>query len=248
MIMCSDMSERTAKSRNKGENMKKIGMVVAIMNELGGVFRKFGSPKETVWHGSMDVHVFERGETVLYVAHSGAGEIGAAAAVQLLASVYGVELIVNFGVVGGLTAEMKKATSAIVTRVVHYSYDTSAFDGTVPGQYIEFPDVYIPVSEDLVEKAASLYPKLPLVTIASADRFVADPEEKRALHDKFGADICDMESAGIALTAYRNRVPVLMIKTVSDGIEGGAEEFAKECVRTAEMALQTAIEVIGGLE
>ena len=228
--------------------MKKIGMVVAIVNELDGVFRKFGAPEETIMHGSMDVHVFRRDEIMLYVAHSGAGEIGAACAVQLLVSVYGVGLIVNFGVVGGLTDEMKKATSAIVKRVVHYAYDTSAYDDTVPGQYIEFPDVYIPVSEALAEKASLLHPELPLVTIASAARFVASPEEKRLLHKNFGADICDMESAGIALTAHRNGVPVLMIKTVSDGIEGGAAEFHKECVRTAEMALETAMEVIGGLE
>ena len=235
--------------RPEGEkSMRKIGMVVAIANELGRVFRKFGDPKETILHGSMDVHVFDCGKYTLYVAHSGAGEIGAAAATELLIACYGAEFIVNFGVVGGLTEEMKRATSAIVKRVVHYAYDTSAFDGTVPGQYSEFPDVYIPVSESMTERAAALHPDLPLVTIASADRFVADPEEKKALHEQFGADICDMESAGIALTAHRNGVPVLMIKTVSDGIEGGAEEFARECVRTAEMALETAVEIIGGLE
>lgn len=228
--------------------MKKIGMVVAILNELDAVFRSFGEPKETVWHGTMDVHVFERGGMQLFVAHTGAGEIGAAAATELLISLYQVSFLVNFGVVGGLTEEMSKAKSAVVKRVVHYAYDTSAYDRTVPGQYIELPDVYIPVSEEFVQKAQERFPELPAVTIASADRFVASPDEKRALHEAFGADICDMESAGIALTAYRHQVPVLMIKTVSDGIQGGAEEFWRECARTAAMALQTAVEILGGLQ
>lgn len=227
--------------------MKKIGMVVAILTELSAVFKKFGEPKETIWHGTMDVHLFENDKISLYVAHSGAGEIGAAAATELLIAHYGVDLIVNFGVVGGLTDEMAKAKSAVVDRVVHYAYDSSAFDGTVPGQYSELPDVYIPVPQDLVERALELFPELVRVTVASADRFVDLTEEKRALHKDFDADICDMESAGIALTCYRNSVPCLLVKTVSDGVTGGAEEFGKESAKTAEIALKIVYELLGGL-
>jgi len=227
--------------------MKKIGMVVAIVTELEAVFREFGEPKETVYHGTMDVHLFEKDGVSLYVAHCGAGEIGAAAATELLISVYQAELIVNFGVVGGLTEDMSRQKSAVVTRVVHYAYDTSAYDGTKVGQYIELPDEYIPVTEKFVKFALERHPELYPATIASADRFVASADEKRALHERFGADICDMESAGIALTAYRHAMPVILVKTVSDGITGGAEEFASESKRTAEMALRLAYELIGGL-
>ena len=45
------------------------------------------------------------------------------------------------------------------------------------------------------------------------------------LHRRFQADICDMEAAGILLTCNRNRVPCLLLKMVSDGLSGGAEEF-----------------------
>lgn len=228
--------------------MKRIGMVVAILREISAVFKEFGTPKETVHHGATEVYLYETDGVSLYVAHSGAGEIGAAAATQLLISLYGVDLLVNFGVVGGLTHAMSAKRSAVVERVVHYAFDASAYDGTKVGQYAEFPDVYIPVTESLVEKAVSVCPELVRATIASADQFVDSPEEKRALHDAFGADICDMESAGIALTAYRNRVPVLMIKTVSDGIAGGAAEFEKECRKTAEQCLKIAFQVIGGLQ
>ena len=34
-----------------------------------------------------------------------------------------------------------------------------------------------------------------------------------------------MEAAGILLTCNRNRVPCLLLKMVSDGLSGGAEEF-----------------------
>ena len=56
-----------------------------------------------------------------------------------------------------------------------------------------------------------------------------------------------ISSAAIALTAYRAGVPALLIKTVSDAVTGGAEEFLAACRRTAsicmEMALKLAKEV-----
>ncbi len=60
---------------------------------------------------------------------------------------------------------------------------------------------------------------------ASADRFVSGSKDKAYLHETFGADICDMESAGILLTCNRNKVPCVMLKAVSDAMEGTGEEF-----------------------
>ena len=50
-----------------------------------------------------------------------------------------------------------------------------------------------------------------------------------------------MESAAIALTAYRGGVPALMIKTVSDAVTGGAEEFLTACRRTASICMEIAL-------
>ncbi|MCI6093895.1 MAG: 5'-methylthioadenosine nucleosidase, partial [Clostridium sp.] len=72
-------------------------------------------------------------------------------------------------------------------------------------------------------------------------------DEKRSLHDEFNADICEMEAAGIALTCNRSSVPCLLIKAVSDAVEGGAEEFAREIDRCAELCLETLEGVVSGL-
>ena len=60
---------------------------------------------------------------------------------------------------------------------------------------------------------------------------MADNAEKKSLREKYGASICEMESAGVLITCKNAGVPCLIVKAVSDG-EGGAEEF-NELVRTA---------------
>ena len=221
--------------------MKKIGMLVAV--EIDAVLSRYGEPVKKEQIGSLEFSTYETPEYELVVCHSGVGEILASAGVQLLISLYHADMIVNFGVVGGLTEEMAVAKSCIVERVVHYDMDISGLDPVRPGQYGFMPDEYIPLEPAFIEKALSVMPDLKTVTCASGDKFVADPDKKRALHDRFGADICDMESAACALICRLNKVPCLMIKTVSDGIDTAAL-FYEECERTSKLALDLADSII----
>lgn len=223
--------------------MKKIGMLVAV--ELDAVLQKFGTLLEPIHMEGFDVYEYQMEDAHIYVLPSGAGEIPAAAGTQLLISVFQVDVIINFGVVGGLTKEMKLARTCVVEKVVHYDYDTSAVDECEPGRYMdEYPDVYIPTTKSLVEKALVVEPKLKKVICASGDKFIADRSKKEQLHQQYQADICEMEAAGIVLTCNRNKVPCLLIKTVSDSISGGAEEFLQAIDQSAEICLEITQKII----
>lgn len=215
--------------------MKKIGMIAAV--EIDAVKKRYGQPKERTSLAGFDLYVYEEGDVRLYVLHTGAGEISAAAGTQALITGLGVELIVNFGVVGGLTDEMTDVRLCVVEKVVHYQFDTSAFDHCPVGQYVgEYDDIYMPFTPSLVEKAASLA-GLKKVICASGDKFVEPREEKAWLHERFGADICEMEAAGIVKTANRNHLPCLSIKMVADSIGGGAEEYSSAFEASSDACL-----------
>ncbi len=222
----------------------KIGMIVAVQGEIEAMLKKFGTPMSEEKFPGYEVKMYLVSGNELYVTRSGAGEISAAAAVQMLISVYQVSLIVNFGVVGGLTPEMSLSSTAVVTKAVHYDFDTSAIDNCEPARYLDYPDVYIPASEELYKLACEIEPDLKPVICASADKFVSDPKAKTDLHEKYHAHICDMETAGILLTANRNRVPVLLIKAVSDSVDGGAEEFAKMLKDAAYTCVSVMLKVL----
>ena len=142
---------------------------------------------------------------------------------------------------------MALARTVVVESVVHYDFDTSDWDGCEVGRYAAYPTPRIPATPELVARARALFPELRAVVCASADKFVGRAEEKRRLHERFGAEICEMEAAGVVLTCSRAGVPCLLVKTVSDGITGGAEEFSKEVTRSAEICLAITDEIIRSL-
>ena len=179
--------------------MKKIGMLVAV--EMDAVLRRYGTAERVETRHGFTMHQYNMNGYELYVLRSGAGEIAAAAAAELLIDRYEVEMIVNFGVVGGLTEEMAQTKTCVVERVVHYDFDTTAYDKCLPGQYMGYPDEYLRPSPVLIDKAVTLFPELRRVTCASGDKFVDGREAKSALHERWGADICEMEAAAVVLTS-----------------------------------------------
>lgn len=215
--------------------------------ELDAVINRYGKAAHEEVCAGIGIMEYRTGYGVLYVAHSGPGEIAASAAASILIGHYGAEMIINFGVVGGLTPDMSLAHTVVVDRVVHYDFDAHEIGWGETGKYPDLPDRFIPVSPELAAEALKIFPELRAVTCASADKFVGSPANKRELHRLYGAQICDMETAGIALTAMRAGVPCLVIKTVSDSVEGGAEEFGRELARSSAVCIDIADRIINGM-
>ena len=69
-------------------------------------------------------------------------------------------------------------------------------------------------------------------------------EAKSALHERWGADICEMEAAAVVLTCDRSGVPCLLIKTVSDGLTQGGEDFGTALGHTSALCLEVADRII----
>lgn len=222
----------------------KVGMVVAV--EMKAVFEKYGKPISQKHINAFEVLRYAVNNNVdLYVVRSGAGQIGASATTQFCISVLGCELILNFGIVGGLTTEMKSVSTCVVGKIIHYDFDTSAIDeGYKIGRYSENPDEYIYPTPELVAKAVNICPELKIVTVASGDKFIGDTKEKTRLHTEFGADIVEMESAGIVLTCNRNGVPVLSIKCVSDSLGDNPNEYYQNFEKSSRLCLDTMDRII----
>ncbi len=224
---------------------KTIGLVVAV--ELDAVLAKYGTPAEILQYPGYSVKTYRMDHFTLYVVDSGAGEISASAAAQFLITKFDVDMILNFGVVGALTAEMAVSDLCIVERVIHYDYDTEAWDHAPRGQYPGMDSPYMYPSPDLVAAARRIAPALAPVTCASADKFVDRAEDKSALRECYQADICEMEAAGIVRTCIRNQVPCLLIKAVSDSLTGGGKEFASELRRASTVCFDIVDQVLQAL-
>ena len=246
LFICNNKIIQSKDYKYEGVNkVKNIGMIVAV--EIKAVLNKYGVPIKKLEFPGYSVYQYKLGENNLFVIHSGAGEIAAAMATQFLISQFEVDFIVNFGVVGGLTHEMALAKTCIVESVVHYNFDTSEADGCEVGRYLEYPSVYISTTKEIVDKAVEIEPTLKKVICASGDKFIAQKEKKEEIHNTFNADICEMEAAGIVLTCNKNKIPCLLIKTISDSIVGGANEFKSAINESARICLEVTNKVLSNI-
>ena len=239
-LLLSNISDRIAA---KPSGKRRIGIIVAI--ELDAIFKLYPKWKKLDAPQGFSLIYVDKGDYEIYILRTGMGTIAASAGVQYLCAKYNVASIVNFGVVGGLTPDMKQLKVCLVDQVVHYKYDCSEFMDLAVGQVDEHSSIYLKPSEALVKSALSVMPDLPVVTCCSGDKFVGTAEEKMHLHDTFGGHICDMESAGIVLACELNKVPCLMLKAVSDGLADGAEGFYAELQNASLRCLEVADQIMG---
>lgn len=201
-----------------------IGIVVAMQSELDPFL--VGKEFATEQVGANVVYSLDiAGKQVFITKLATVGEICAAACTQMLISRYDVSIILNFGVVGALTDNAKLCDVVVVDSVVHYDMDTTAIDDVEVGRYTIFDTVAIPTSARLLSLATSIDSQLTCVRCASADKFVEDISTKHHIASSFGAQICDMELAGIVITASMSDVEVLSIKAISDSLVGDGGEF-----------------------
>lgn len=208
----------------------RIGIFTAMEKESKS-FLQFAEKQTSV--GAVKVYQLKLGKHDAFLCcPSTIGEIAASAACQMLISKFNVDVILNFGVVGALTDDASVLSTMYVESVVHYDMDTSEIDEFPVGRYCCFDDVAVQCDKDLLQKALQLE-NLPVVRCASADKFVGDANQKLFLHNHFGADICDMESAGVLFCCKFNNVPCLIVKCVSDSLMGNGGEFKENAEKAA---------------
>lgn len=214
-----------------------VGIIVAIEEEKQAFLEMFGEP-DIVYDDCPGYEVdtwLNVCQSRIYLLRSGYGEIAAAAATQYLIDNYVVDYIINYGVVGGLHEDHFVQKVGVVRKVVHYGFDLSV-GGYPVGRYPNQESLSIsPIEEALPQECLA---KLPEFVCASADKFVGPGVPKRKLREKFGADVCEMEAAGIVITCNRNHIPCSFIKAVSDSVDEGEEAFEQNVASAARACVE----------
>jgi len=147
--------------------------------------------------------------------HGGWGKIAAAGSAQFAVDRWKPEVIVNLGTCGGFRGAIEKDEIVLVDRTVVYDIVEQMGDSAEAiGEYTTAIDV------------AWAGPSMPKGVrrgpLVSADRDLL-PADLERLRKSYGAVAGDWESGAIAWVANRNRVPVVILRGVTDlvGAEGG---------------------------
>lgn len=222
--------------------MDKIGLIIAVeMESFLKVFDKYEKKKKI---GSFNIYEYSLKKGKLIVCESGAGEIASAAATQLLISLYEVSYIINFGVAGGLKEEIRVFDNCLVENVVHYDYDITSAGNYKLGQYMFKNDIYFETDKKMFSMVKENFPLVKVVNCASGDKFITEKEKRTIYGEKFNCQICEMEAAGILITCRRNEIPCLIIKSISDSVDDGAEAFCHNIDEASKACFKIIEEVI----
>lgn len=222
--------------------MKNIGLLVAV--EIECLLKSNFTCTRLEQVGKFNVYCYELNGNHIIAIHSGCGQIKAAAATEILISVYHVDFIINFGIVGALTEEIGLQQVCLIENVVDYAFDTSEADNCEAGRHCEYPSIYLKTNEELMEKALRIVPGLRKVNCASGTKFVSTAEEKTQIHRAFHCEIVEMEAAGILLTADMHDIGVLFIKGISDSLHVGKEEFFAMCKKSSDVCLKIVTQLL----
>lgn len=172
------------------------------------------------------------------VAKCGVGKVFSALCAEAMILRYCPDVVINVGVAGCLSPELKIGDIVLADNVVQHDMDTSPL-GDPLGMLSDINIVKIPTDEKitaLLEKsigsAGFAYRK---GTIASGDQFVASKEKKDFITSTFGAISCEMEGGSIGHVCYVNKVPFAVLRAMSDGADDGATmDFPAFCKMAAE--------------
>ena len=206
--------------------MVKLGIIGAMSIEVECLKAAMENMKAATLTG-MEFYEGTLDGLACVVVECGVGKVNAALCVQILCDRFGVTHIVNTGVAGSLSNDLDIGDLVVSRDVMYHDFDCSPM-GYAIGQVPRMPVLRFPADDTLLEAALEavnmVYPGHCLVgTVASGDQFVSDPGVKQRIITNTGALCTEMEGAAIAHAAFRNSVPFVVIRAISDKADDSAQ-------------------------
>lgn len=203
----------------------KLGIIGAMRQEVETLL----SHLENCQHAERAGSVFYEGTLCglhAVVVQCGVGKVNAALCVQILRDCYHITHVVNTGIAGSLCADLDIGDLVISQDAMYHDVDVHAFGypiGKVPGMPVQYE-----ADKTLVtmayEAAEAVHPgHVRMGRIASGDQFVCEKALKEHIISVTGALCTEMEGAAIAHAAYRNGIPFVIIRAISDKADDSAE-------------------------
>lgn len=161
------------------------------------------------------------------VVQCGVGKVNATMCAQILCSCYGVTHLVNTGIAGSLCADLDIGDLLVSSDAMYHDFDCVNFGypyGQVPGlDVLTFPADKAMMDYAFAAAEAVNPGHTKLGRVASGDQFVADKALKETIIARTQGLCTEMEGAAIAQTAYRNHLPFVILRAISDKADDSAE-------------------------
>lgn len=231
--------------------MKTVGIIGAMEEEVTNIKDDLDIISAKNING-LDFYMGKLYGNNVVVVRSGIGKVNAAICAQVLIDLYAVDCIINVGVAGAISKDLNIGDIVVSEDAVHHDFDTTIFGDPI-GVISRMEESFFKADDELIEKALTAAKKessnnVYKGRIASGDQFISTSEAKSKIWNNFKALCAEMEGAAIAHTCYLNKIPFVIIRSISDKAEEGNpinyEQFFRDSAITAEKIVKNMIEII----
>lgn len=219
-----------------------IGIMCAVPRETAPVLQVMENKRtETLMQRTFHIGTICGAEVV--VVQSGVGKVNASITAQFLAEHYHVDKIIFTGTAGGMDDSLQIGDVVIGTTLLYHDLSmelvgNGVFDTPLDGFHSDGAMV------DICRKA-----DIPLHfgTIITGDEFVYG-DRRNVLNERFHPLCVDMESTAVAQVCWFYKLPLLVIRIVSDFADDAAEyTFERNATKMGKLAVSVLKEVVAGL-
>lgn len=199
--------------------MKKIGIIGAMAQEIRQIKEHLVIAGSDNFAGYTFITGSLNGKMVVLTV-SGIGKVNAAICTQLMIDHYEVDCIINTGIAGALNTELRMCDVVISDDVTYHDVRPEQMISCFPNRETFFADQklinYATHACDLTRSENWNYV---VGRIISGESFVAEERQKKKLVKQYSAYCVEMEGAAIGHVSYVNRVPFVVIRSISDRAE-----------------------------
>jgi len=204
--------------------MNKFGIIAAMKEEMQEI-EKIMTGIESTKINELNFIKGKINNIEVVLVEAGIGKVNAARTTQILIDKFDINAIINVGSAAGANDELDIGDIVIGSKLVQHDFDLTAFGrpkGYISnvGQFVESDTTLIEKMQKTISKIQNDEFRIKIGTIASGDIFCTDLKMKDKIRDIFNADAIEMEGAAIGQVCKLDKIPFLVIRSISDKPNG----------------------------
>lgn len=210
-----------------------IGIIVAEFEEMEAV-KEIMENVNSVSFYNLKIYTGVINNKDFLLVRGGVGKVNSARVCQIITDRFNLDCIINVGSAGGLNVNLNIGDIVLGEKLVQHDFDVTAF-GREKG-FIPETGKFFESDKNLLEKCQNIKidnQKIVVGTIASGDVFLTNTDLKKKILENFNADCVEMEGAAIAQVCSLNKIPFLVIRSISDIPNGKNEVDFNEYLKLA---------------
>ena len=203
-----------------------LGIIGAMQEEVEQLISAMNVTKGEKKAG-MDFYSGRLDGLPVTIVRSGIGKVNAAICTQILVDDFNVDAVINTGIAGSLHDKIEIADVVLSEDVLHHDMDATGF-GYPKGQIPRMDTLSFAADERLIKLAGeackNAVPEIGVHVgrVVSGDQFISDKAVKERISSNFDGFCTEMEGAAIAQVSYLNKVPFVILRTISDKADDSA--------------------------